>query len=135
MNNYYIGQEVSIEKEFVESDVMAFSKITGDVNPLHLDSNFARKSRFGAPVVHGMFIAGVISNVVGTRLPGKGSIYLEQNLKFLKPVYVGESVIVRVKIIDILWEKRILYLETNVYDKSKACKVCGNAEVLYEGDF
>ena len=105
MNNFYIGQEVSIEKEFVKSDVLAFSKITGDVNPLHLDSNFAQKSRFGAPIVHGMFIAGVISNVVGTRLPGKGSIYLEQNLRFLKPVYVGESVIVRVKIIDILWAK------------------------------
>lgn len=118
MNNFYIGQEVSIEKEFVKSDVLAFSKITGDVNPLHLDSNFAQKSRFGAPIVHGMFIAGVISNVVGTRLPGKGSIYLEQNLRFLKPVYVGESVIVRVKIIDILWAKRIVCLETNVYAKS-----------------
>ncbi len=134
MNNFYIGQEVSIEKEFVKSDVLAFSKITGDVNPLHLDSNFAQKSRFGAPIVHGMFIAGVISNVVGTRLPGKGSIYLEQNLRFLKPVYVGESVIVRVKIIDILWAKRIVCLETNVYAKSMVCKICGNAKILYEGE-
>ncbi len=130
MNDFYIGQEISIEKKFEKNDVLVFSDITGDKNPLHLDDEFARKGRFGAPIVHGMFVAGVISKVVGMQLPGKGSIYLEQNLKFLRPVYVGERVIVNVKIIDILWEKRIVYLETNVYGKNEICKVCGNAKVL-----
>lgn len=132
MNEFYVGQEVSEEKKFEQSEVMAFSEISGDNNPLHLDEEFARNSRFGAPVVHGILVAGLISKIIGTQFPGEGSIYLEQNLRFLKPVYVGECVVAKVKITDIILDKKIFLLETNVYNKNEICVLCGSAKVLYE---
>lgn len=134
MNEFYVGQEVSEEKKFEQSEVIAFSEISGDNNPLHLDEEFARNSRFGAPVVHGILVAGLISKIIGTQFPGEGSIYLEQNLRFLKPVYVGECVVVKVKITDIILDKKIFLLETNVYNKNEICVLCGSAKVLYEND-
>ncbi len=132
MNKFYIGQEVSEEKKFEKFEVLAFSEISGDNNPLHLDEEFARKSRFGAPIVHGILVAGLISKIIGTQFPGEGSIYLEQNLRFLKPVYVGECVVAKVKIVDIISEKKIFLLETNVYNKNGVCVLGGSAKVLYE---
>ena len=134
MDDFYIGQEVSVEKTFGKDEVLAFSESTGDCNPLHIDDGFAKNSRFGATIVHGMFVAGLISKVIGMQLPGEGSIYLEQNMRFLKPVYVGDCVTAKVKIKDIMQEKKIFTLETNVYGNDGTCFVSGTAKVLYEGE-
>ncbi|EOS44188.1 MaoC family dehydratase [Lachnospiraceae bacterium JLR.KK009] len=134
MDDFYIGQEVSVEKTFGKDEVLAFSELTGDCNPLHIDDGFAKNSRFGATIVHGMFVAGLISKVIGMQLPGEGSIYLEQNMRFLKPVYVGDCVTAKVKIKDIMQEKKIFTLETNVYGNDGTCFVSGTAKVLYEGE-
>lgn len=133
MGSFYIGQEVSVEKTFGKEEVLAFSELSGDCNPLHIDDEFAKNSRFGATIVHGIFVAGLISKAIGMQLPGEGSIYLEQNMRFLNPVYVGECVTAKVKIIDIIWEKKIFLLETNVYGKDGKCFISGTAKVLYEG--
>ena len=130
MDSYHVGQEVSVEKTFQKEEVLAFSEITGDKNPLHIDEAFAEKSRFGGLIVHGIFVAGIFSEIIGMRVPGKGSIYLEQNLRFLKPVYVGKPVVVRVRIAGIDERKRVLTLDTEVYGEEGKKLVCGMAKVL-----
>ncbi len=130
MDSYHVGQEVSVEKTFQKEEVLAFSEITGDKNPLHIDEAFAEKSRFGGLIVHGIFVAGIFSEIIGMRLPGKGSIYLEQNLRFLKPVYVGKPVVVRVRIAGIDERKRVLTLDTEAYGEEGKKLVCGTAKVL-----
>ena len=132
MDSYYVGQEVSVEKTFQKEEVLAFSEITGDKNPLHIDKAFAEKSRFGGHIVHGIFVAGIISEIIGTHLPGRGSIYLEQNLRFLKPVYVGESIVVKVRVTEINEKKRVLALDTEAYGEEGKILVCGTAKVLYD---
>lgn len=131
MVTLYVGQEAEASKCFTMEDVRQFAGISGDDNPLHVDEAYAEKGRFGRCVVHGILVSGLISKVLGTQLPGVGSIYLEQNLSFRKPVYVGDTVTARVRITEIRTEKRIITLETNVYDREDQCVILGTAKILY----
>lgn len=132
-NKFFVGQELSEEKVFNKNEVEAFADISGDNNPLHMDERYAEKSRFGGTIVHGILIMGLISKIIGTQLPGEGSIYLGQNARFIKPVYIGEKIKANVKIIEINEEKKILILETNIYKEDGNCAVEGEAKVLFEG--
>ena len=129
-HKFYIGQEEQEEKVFHESDVELFAQVSGDKNPLHLNDTYAEKSRFGRKIVHGILVSSLISKIIGMKLPGEGSIYLEQNIRFRKPVYVDEKVIVKVTIIEINQNK--FTLKTNVYNMDDDCLIEGNAKVLYE---
>ena len=100
-------------------------------NPLHMDERYAGRSRFRGRIVHGILVAGVISKIIGTQLPGEGSIYLEQNIQFRKPVYIDEKIIVKVKITGIA--NNIVTLETNAYKEDESLAVKGTAKILYEG--
>ena len=95
MDEFYVGQKAEASKCFTMEEVRQFAGLSGDNNPLHVDEEYAEKGRFGKCVVHGILVSGLISKVLGTQLPGKGSIYLEQNLSFRKPVYVGDTVTAR----------------------------------------
>ena len=86
------GQQASFTKTFTDEDLRRFIAITGDMNPLHVDDAFAAKTRFGRRVVHGMLAASIFSTMVGMRLPGPGAIYRAQTIRFLLPVYVGDTV-------------------------------------------
>ena len=86
------GQHASFTKTFTEEDVRRFIEITGDVNPLHVDDSFAAGTQFGRRVIHGMLSASIFSTMVGMLLPGAGAIYRSQTLRFLLPVYVGDTV-------------------------------------------
>ena len=86
------GQRVRLTRTFTEEDVRRFVEISGDSNPLHVDSRFAASTRFGRRIVHGMLTASMFSTMVGTLLPGIGAIYRSQTLRFLLPVYVGDTV-------------------------------------------
>ena len=86
------GQRASFRKTFTDEDVRRFVEITGDTNPLHVDDAFAARTRFGRRVLHGMLTASLFSTMVGMMLPGTGAIYRSQTLRFLLPVYVGETV-------------------------------------------
>lgn len=132
MSEIYIGQEVTEEKIFDKKDVVEFAKITGDNNPLHLDEEYAKHGRFGKPIVHGVLIIGFISKIIGTQLPGCGSIYLEQNAQFRKPVYIGEKVIVKVKVAGC--DRKVFKFDTNVFNENGDCVISGTAKVLYEGE-
>lgn len=92
IDDFEPGQHVTFTKTFTEEDVQRFIAITSDVNPLHVDDEFAAKTQFGRRVLHGMLTASIFSTMVGMLLPGTGAIYRSQTLNFLRPVYVGETV-------------------------------------------
>ncbi len=93
-----IGQSASMVRRFTQTDVLAFSRVTGDNNPLHTDPDYARRTTFGRPIVHGLLTAGLFSRLLGTALPGPGSVYVGQLLKFLKPVYIDEEITATVEV-------------------------------------
>ena len=107
-----VGQSASFEKRLDETTVRAFAEISGDFNPVHLDAEFAAGTRFGRPIVHGMLTASLISTVVGTRLPGRGSIYVSQTLKFIAPVYVGDVVRAQAVVREVMASRRRVVLDT-----------------------
>jgi 3-hydroxybutyryl-CoA dehydratase len=95
-----------------EADILAFAGVSGDTNPVHLDAEFAAQTQFKERIAHGMLSAGFISAVLGTRLPGPGAIYLSQTLRFRAPVHIGDTVVARVTVKEVIAEKRRVVLET-----------------------
>ena len=101
MNNYEslrVGDSFSSERTVTADDVKLFADVTGDDNPLHIDAEYAASTRFGEPIVHGVFLSSLISKVLGRDFPGPGSIAVSINCKFLRPVPVGSTVNVEVKV-------------------------------------
>ena len=96
-----VGQTAEFTKTVTETDVVLFAGITGDFNPAHVNAAEAERSRFGGRIAHGMLSAGFISAAIAMRLPGPGTIYLKQDLKFVKPVYLGDEVTATVTVTDI----------------------------------
>ena len=124
---YKIGQTAEFSKTITEADVYAFAGIVGDFNPVHVNSVEAAKSIFGERVAHGALIAGLISNVLGNKLPGAGTIYLNQNSYFRKPVKINDTVTVRVTLDRI--ESGHAFLSTNIFNQKRECVLEGTAEV------
>ena len=124
--NIKIGDRVSLSKVFTEEDVIQFASLSKDTNPIHLDDSYAADSVFGTRIVHGMLVASLFSGLIGVELPGAGSIYLGQTLKFVAPVHIGEEITASVEIVKIREDKPIVTLRT----------VCSNNEgqVLIEGE-
>jgi acyl dehydratase len=125
INNFSVGQSASLSKVFTQQDVEAFASISGDTNPVHLDADYAAKTFFKRPIVHGMLTAGLISAALGTKLPGPGAIYLGQVLNFRSPVYIGEQITVTIKIVEIKVEKFILILQAECYNQSNVVVLDG----------
>lgn len=124
-----IGMKASIEKKIEFSDVLMFSEIVLDKNPVHLDEKYAEKTIFKGRIAHGMLSASLISAVIGNNLPGNGSIYLSQSLKFISPVYVGDMVQALVEIEKIDYTKKRVELRTECYSNNKLV-LSGSAEIL-----
>ncbi len=112
IDNYQIGQTASLKKAFSDEEVEAFSELTLDKNPIHLDEEYAMQSRFGKRIVHGFLVGSLFSAVFGTKLPGEGAIYLHQEMDFRKPVYHGDEITATVTITEINKEKSVLYFDT-----------------------
>lgn len=91
IEDFEVGQSATVTRTFTDEDVRRFVEITGDTNPLHVDDEFASRSRFGRRVLHGMLSASMFSTMVGMKLPGTGAIYRSQTIRFLRPVYVGDT--------------------------------------------
>lgn len=106
------GMEASFSKTVTEADLVLFAGVTGDLNPVHIDAEFAASSMFKQRIAHGMLSAGFISTVFGTRLPGPGCIYVSQNLRFRAPVFIGDTVTARVKVTGLKPEKNMVLFET-----------------------
>ncbi len=101
-----LGMEASIAKTVAESDIVAFAEVTGDRNPVHLDEAYAAGTPFKGRIAHGMLSAGLISAVFGMELPGPGSIYVSQTLNFKGPVRIGDRLVAKVKVAELLPKRR-----------------------------
>lgn len=130
MNKWEILDSASMSKTVSESDVYLFAGITGDFNSAHINAEAAKRGIFGERIAHGILVTGLISAVIGTKLPGEGTIYMEQDVKFLKPVKIGDTVTATVRIAEIInEEKGILKLDTVVKNQHGEEVITGFAVV------
>lgn len=125
-----LGDCASFTKTVTETDVVMFAGISGDFNPAHLDAVSAEKGMFGKRIAHGMLSAGFISTVLGNYLPGPGTIYLSQELKFVKPVFFGDTITATVTVIERNEERNRLKLETTATNQDGETVITGSAMVL-----
>jgi 3-hydroxybutyryl-CoA dehydratase len=107
-----VGQSASLAKTITEADILLYSAISMDTNPLHLDAEAAAQGPFGERIAHGMLSAGLISAVLGTRLPGPGAIYMRQSLRFALPVKIGQTVKATVEVMSLHPDKKRATLRT-----------------------
>lgn len=128
MQKFYINQERRITKIVTEEDIDAFAKVSGDYNPIHIDDEYAAKSIFKKRIAHGMLSASYISAILGTDFPGIGTIYMGQTLCFLKPIYVGDTIEIVVRLKE-LGEKGRATLQTNVLNMDGDMIIEGEALV------
>ena len=101
-----LGMTETYSKTVKSSDVVGFAEITGDRNPVHLSEHFAARTPFKGRIAHGLYTAGLISAVIGTRLPGPGAIYVSQTLRFLAPVKIGDTVDASVEVVELNEERQ-----------------------------
>jgi 3-hydroxybutyryl-CoA dehydratase len=128
-----VGDDASISRTITEAHIVAFAGLTGDMNPIHVDAEYAAKSMFGERIAHGMLVAGLISAVIGNDLPGPNSIYLGQELKFTAPVKIGDTVTVTVTVTDKRDDKRIIKLQTTATNQRGEMVVDGSAVIKKAG--
>ena len=133
IEDFHVGMESTMEKIITLEDIKDFAKVSGDFNPVHLDEEFAKKTIFKGRIAHGFLTASFISTIIATELPGPGSIYLGQSLKFLAPVYINEKILVKVKIVEINIEKSKVKLITECF-KNKTLVLTGQAEILIQAN-
>lgn len=127
-----IDQEYSASFTISDEMVRTFAEITGDKNPVYLDEEYAKNTRFKKRICHGMLVASLISKVLGMDFPGPGTILIRQQLSYRAPVFVRETVEVHVKVVDKKEEKQRLILQTNVIKSDGTAAIEGQAEVLIE---
>ena len=123
------GDGFKFERYISTEDVKRFAEVVGDLNPIHLDVQFAEKSLFKGRIVHGAFLASLISKILGMDFPGQGTVYISQNSIFKRPVFVDTTVQLEVKVTQVLVEQRRLVLDTNVLNADGKVCVAGSATV------
>jgi 3-hydroxybutyryl-CoA dehydratase len=123
------GDEASLTRTITEAHIVCFAGLTGDMNPVHVDAEQAAQSVFGERIAHGMLVAGLISAVLGTQLPGPDCIYLGQDLRFTAPVKIGDTVRVTVEVTQKRDDKRIITLRTTVANQRGETVIEGTAVV------
>ena len=120
-----VGMRETYIKTVKNEDVIGFAELSGDHNPIHLSEHFARKTRFGGRIVHGLYTASLISAVIGMRLPGPGSVYISQSLNFRGPVKIGDVVAVSVEVAELIEKGRRARLH---------CECAVDGRVVLDGD-
>jgi len=124
-----VGQKAQVSKKITDTDLALFAAVTGDFNPVHFDPIYAAGTSFKKRIAHGMIPAGLISGVIGMKLPGPGTIYLQQTLHFLAPVKVGDVVTASVEVTDLL-EKHRVRLKTKCVKQDGVVVLDGEALVI-----
>ncbi len=124
-----VGMSAEHSRTITESDVVTYAGVIDDFNPVHLDEAFASKTQFKGRIAHGMLVGGLFSGVLATQLPGPGTIYLSQSLRFTRPVHLGDTVTARVEVAEILPKRRVR-LTTTARNQRGETVVDGEATVL-----
>ena len=125
-----VGDVASVARTVSDADVSLFAGVTGDINPVHLDEEYAKGTFFKGRICHGMLSAGLISAALANKLPGIGTIYLGQNLKFMAPVRIGDTVRAEVEVTDLNVEKNIAKLRTTCTTQDGTVVIQGEATVM-----
>lgn len=131
MPKIILGQRAEISKKFTQEDVKLFADLSLDFNPVHLSEEYAKNSMFGDVIVHGMLVSSLFSALLGKHLPGEGTIYLGQNLKFNKPVFLNQEVTASVEVINIREDKNIITLSTVCKNDQDDVVISGEAVVIF----
>jgi acyl dehydratase len=125
-----VGDSAQITRRVTDGDIAGFVDAVGDYNPVHSDREYAAGTVFGEPIAPGIWTAGLISAVIGTRLPGPGAIYLSQELRFLKPVKLGDAISARVEVVEVNREKNRVRLRTVCANQRAEEVLVGEALVM-----
>ncbi|MCF8130874.1 MAG: MaoC family dehydratase [Deltaproteobacteria bacterium] len=124
-----VGDTSEFTKTVSESDIYLYAGITGDTNPAHIDEEYAKGTFFKTRVAHGMLSAGFISTVLGNKLPGAGTIYVKQELTFMAPVHMGDTITARVEVIEVISDKNRVRLRTYCVNQEETTILDGEALV------
>ena len=125
-----VGQSASASHTVTDTDVVLYAAVSGDMNPAHVDEAAARAGRFGARIAHGMLSGGYISALLASQLPGPGSIYMSQSMRFVRPVLIGDTVTTRVEVVELIDAKRRVRLATTCRNQRDELLLDGEALVL-----
>ena len=131
---FQVGQRASVTRTISESDVYLFAGITGDLNPAHTNEEYAKKTHFKTRIAHGMLSSGLISAVLGMKLPGPGTIYTGQTLKFLAPVHIGDTITATAEIQSLDLDRNRVVLTTTCTNQDGKVVVTGEATALLPRD-
>ena len=124
-----VGQSDEFTKTISEADIYMFAGITGDLNPFHIDEEYCKKTYFKGRIAHGMLLAGFISTVVGCKLPGPGAIYVKQELKFMAPARIGDTITARATVTEVIADKNRVILQTTCTNQNDEVVLDGQAMV------
>lgn len=125
-----VGDKATYTRTVTEADVVMFGGVSGDLNPAHFNEEFSKKTLFKGRIAHGMLTASYISTVLGMSLPGPGTIYLSQDLKFRKPVHFGDTITAEVEVIAVNTEKNRVTLTTTCFNQKDDVVLTGQAVVM-----
>jgi acyl dehydratase len=125
-----LGQTAEYSKQVSAEDIRLFAAVSGDVNPVHLDADYAATTQFGGCIAHGMLSGAIISAAIAMQLPGPGTIYLGQSLRFTLPVRPGDTLTVRLKVAGKTDKRRLVTLECEIQNQQQQVVVTGTAEVM-----
>jgi 3-hydroxybutyryl-CoA dehydratase len=129
INELKVGDTAEFTKTVSEADIYMYAGVTGDVNPAHIDEVYASNTFFKTRIAHGMLLAGFISTVLGNKLPGNGTIYMKQEVEFLAPVRIGDTVTARAEVVEIIQDKNRALLRTTCVNQDGVTVVDGEALV------
>lgn len=124
-----VGDKAEISHKITKSDIEKFVDLTGDDNKLHIDSDYAKKTIFKKPVVHGMLGASFISTIIGTKLPGDGALWFSQNIEFIKPIRIGDLITVKAEVINKIERTQTIELTTDIFNQHNQKVIAGTAKV------
>ena len=125
-----IGQTAEFRRQIAEQDILLFAALSGDVNPLHLDDDYAASTAFGERIAHGMLTGAIISAAIAMELPGPGSVYLSQSLQFLRPVKIGDEITVHLQVTEKRASRSVVVLDCTALNAKNKAVVKGIAEVM-----
>ena len=127
---YDVNKKASVSKTIEEADVYTYAGIIGDINPVHVNEEYAKTTRFGKRIAHGMLTASFISTIVGMLIPGADAIYCGQTLKFTAPVYFGDTITVNAEVMQIIPEKKLIVMRTTIVNQDGKVVVDGEATAM-----
>jgi len=129
MEELKVGDKAEFSKTITETDVYLYAGVTGDLNPAHINEEYAKKTFFKTRIVHGMLLAGLISGVLGNKLPGPGTIYIRQEMTFLAPVRIGDTITATVEILEIMADAKRVRARTTCVNQEGMLVLDGEAIV------